>query len=232
MSDITSLGPSNLAWFGIILSALILVAGMILSRNDISTLKRGGLRNRGRDFHQLALPASGNFSFIQAMTYILDEIAYCQNAGATVAAAAMIYIGIDVMVFLSMPAEQATFGENDFKTWVDMYLQDDGHGYKFRGESVYAARCFILDMLSPVPNHSGNLRRPVAPADPKKEPNSPISNWSDAKGALRAVIRAADFERALDNFVSAWDADEDLRTRGASRLPAVYELFRVANGPR
>jgi hypothetical protein len=80
---------------------------------------------------------------------LLNEIMRCQNADATVAAIAMVYVFIDTMAFLAMPAGQTTQTRKDFISWVDNYLKaDPSKPYQYRGLDVYAARCSLLHAFS------------------------------------------------------------------------------------
>jgi len=80
---------------------------------------------------------------------LLNEISTCQRADATIATIAMIYICIDTMAFLAMPADQTTQGKKDFVKWVDTYLKTEaGQPYEYRGIDVYAARCALLHAFS------------------------------------------------------------------------------------
>jgi hypothetical protein len=86
---------------------------------------------------------------LKGVMNLLHEIARCQNADANVAAVAMVYVCIDTMAFLAMPADQMTQGKTDFITWVDNYLKaDPSQPYQYRGIDVYAARCSLLHAFS------------------------------------------------------------------------------------
>jgi hypothetical protein len=86
---------------------------------------------------------------LKGVMNLLNEIAQCQKADATVAAVAMIFVCIDTMAFLAMPASQTAQGKQDFIGWVDTYLKADPiQPYQYRGIDVYAARCSLLHAFS------------------------------------------------------------------------------------
>src|SRR5690349_8468007 len=86
---------------------------------------------------------------LNSILSLLHEIARCQDAGATSAAAVMVYVGIDVMAFLSMPAGQEKQGRADFISWVDAYLRAAAEStYQYDGRDVYGARCAMLHTYS------------------------------------------------------------------------------------
>jgi hypothetical protein len=229
VNSFTYFGLSDLAWFGIILSVLILVVGMILSRSDINTLKHGGLRNRVYSDYNLTLRASANLSFVEAMTYLLEEFLRCRTAGAATAATSIMYISMDAMAFLAMPAGQERLSEENFADWVDLYLGAEGNqGVKFNGKDVYAARCRVLhgfemgiecstsevDDLGAAGNAMGGFRRSA----------------TDQTDIERGAVPARDFAEAIDRFVGAWEADADLRARGTQRLAQLFDFLQFTNG--
>ena len=86
---------------------------------------------------------------LKGVMSLLDEITRCQEADATVAAVAMVYVCIDTMAFLAMLTGQTTQGKRDFINWVDNYLKaDPTQSYQYRGIDVYTARCSLLHAFS------------------------------------------------------------------------------------
>ena len=85
---------------------------------------------------------------------LLNEKTKCQDAGAVSATAVMVYIGIDVMAFLSMPADQDKQGRQDFIAWVAQYLKAAPEStYQYEGRDVYGARCALLHTYSVEANY-------------------------------------------------------------------------------
>jgi hypothetical protein len=162
---------------------------------------------------------------------LLNEIARCQNADATVAAVAMVYVFIDTMAFLAMPAGQTAQTRKDFISWVDTYLKaESSQRYQYRGLDVYAARCSLLHAFS-------------AEADAhRKDPSVSVFGYLDngphafdpAESPRLAMISVAvlirDLCKATERFVGDWLSDHTLRARVASRLPALYNTFSL-RGP-
>jgi hypothetical protein len=160
------------------------------------------------------------------MNLLHDEIARCQNVDANVAAVAMVYICIDTMAFLAMPAGQTTQGKKDFISWVDTYLKaDQSQPYQYRGIDVYAARCSLLHAFSaeteahrkdPTIRHFGYTDNGLHAFNPAEAPRLVI---------LSVAVLIYDLDKAMERFRSTWKCDLDLRARGAKRLPALYATF-------
>ncbi len=53
---------------------------------------------------------------------LLGEIGKAWDAGATVAALAMVYVELDTMALLACPVGQQSQTRSDFIAWVDRYL--------------------------------------------------------------------------------------------------------------
>ncbi len=86
---------------------------------------------------------------LNAITSLLKEIGRCQDARAASATAVMVYVGIDVMAFLSMPETHAKQGRSDLVAWVDTYLTATPEStYQYDGRDVYGARCAMLHTYS------------------------------------------------------------------------------------
>jgi hypothetical protein len=163
---------------------------------------------------------------------LLDEIARCQNADAMVAAVAMVYVFIDTMAFLAMPAGQTAQKRKDFISWVDTYLKaEPSERYQYRGLDVYGARCSLLHAFS-------------AEADAhRKDPSVCLFGYTDngphafdpAESTRLAIISVAvlirDLCKGTEDFVGDWLSDHALRARVASRLPALYNTFSMKAVP-
>ena len=172
--------------------------------------------------HTSADPTAG-------IMHLLNEIKRCQDADATVAATAMVYICIDTMAFLSMPTGQTSQTKRDFIAWVDTYLKADPlQSYQYRGVDVYAARCSLLHAFG-------------AEADAhRRDPSIRQFGYADtgphaynAAVSQRLVIVSVarlihDLSKGLETFISAVRTDLDLRARVGARLPALYNEFPFA----
>jgi hypothetical protein len=174
------------------------------------------------------MQVSGEGEIHKGMKNLLDEIIRCQKADATVAAVAMVYVCIDTMAFLSMPATQTTQNKRDFITWVDNYLKaDSSQSYQYRGIDVYAARCSLLHTFS------------AETEAHKKDPSIRLFAYSDngphafnsAESPRLIIISAGrliyDLGCALERFDGAGQTDLCLRERVAGRLPALYATFSL-----
>jgi len=170
---------------------------------------------------------------IAGIMHLLNEIARCQNADATVAATAMIYIGIDTMAFLSMPASQTAQTKRDFITWVDTYLKaEPSQSYQYRGVDVYAARCSLLHAFSA---ETEAHRRDASIRLFGYADNGPHAYNPEVSERLVIISVARlihDLSKALETFISTMLTDLDLRARVGTRLPALYNEFPFAPSSR
>jgi hypothetical protein len=151
---------------------------------------------------------------------LLSEISKAQDAGATVAALAMIYVGIDTMALLSCPVGQDSQTRSDFIGWVDRYLKaDPASEYEYEGIDVYAARCAVLHSYGSVAAlHSGsNPPRKFGYTD-----NGPHRKDEAAKFVLVSVaVLIHDFSKAMETFVSVIKNDPELKRRVDSRIKSL-----------
>jgi hypothetical protein len=174
------------------------------------------------------MTTSEETAIVKGVMHLLEEIVSCQDAGATVAAAAMVYVCIDTMAFLSLPAGQTTQEKKDFIKWVDTYLNADPiQKYQYRGIDVYAARCSLLHAFS------------AETEAHRKDPSIVMFGYADngphafdaAESTRLAVISVAvlihDLCKAVHSFVGAWRTDPDLRARVAGRLNELYNVFPI-----
>lgn len=147
---------------------------------------------------------------------MLKEAHMAHDAGATVSALAMIYIGIDTMAWLSLPIGKKKQGRSDFCKWVDSYLQTDGgQPYQYDGRDVYAARCAVLHMFSslselhkenPPPKQFGYLD------------NGPHCTDGGNLVLISVAILLRDFSHAIARFMGAMQKDTELKARVDSRI--------------
>ncbi|MBE0626408.1 MAG: hypothetical protein IH606_16525 [Burkholderiales bacterium] len=164
---------------------------------------------------------------------ILEEIRKCQDAGATTATAIMVYIGIDVMAFLSMPAGQARQSRQDFIAWVDQYLRAAPEStYQYDGRDVYGARCAMVHTYSiEADYHQQNpdVKR-FGYHDGGQHAYNPEINERLAVIGINSLVH--DFAGAVGTFVQAMIADAALRQRVAARIPQIVETFPFNLGRR
>ncbi len=155
---------------------------------------------------------------------LLEEIAKCQDAGATAAAAIMVYTGIDAMAFLSMPAGQARQMRNDFIAWVDTYLRAaQGSSYEYDGRDVYGARCAMMHTYSiDADYHAQNpdVKR-FSYHDGGQHHYHPEVNAGLVVIGIASLVH--DFGRAVHAFVQAMQQDLALRERVAARVPRLVQ---------
>ena len=162
------------------------------------------------------------------ITGLVKELKHCEAAGATVAALVMAYVCIDVMAYLSMPADKSEQTRQHFIAWVDRYLKaHPDQPYQYRGLDVYAARCAVLHAFS----SEADLHRKDAEIrlfgyhdggkhalDPAKAPNLVLIGTTSF---LNDVVIA------VEDFLKACKEDAALRARVEVRLPKVLQSFPI-----
>jgi hypothetical protein len=151
---------------------------------------------------------------------LLGEISKAQDAGATVASLAMVYVGIDTMALLSCPVGLDSQTRTDFIRWVDRYLKADPTSeYQYEGVDVYAARCAVLHSYGSVAALHGSS------SPPRKfgyTDNGPHRKDDVARFALISVaVLIHDFSKAMETFVSAIKDDPELKRRVDSRIQSL-----------
>lgn len=151
---------------------------------------------------------------------LLNEIGKAWNAGATVAALAMIYVGIDTLALLSCPVGQQSQTRADFIAWVDKYLRADANSeYQYEGLDVYAARCAVLHSYGSVAAlHSG--------ATPPRKFGYTDNGLHRIDEAAKFVLISLavlihDFSRAMGKFVEDMKTDAELKRRVDSRMTSL-----------
>lgn len=163
-----------------------------------------------------------------ALKGVIAEIKLCEAAGATTAAVAMVYIAIDTMAFLALPANRDKQGRADFIAWVDKYLKGhEDQPYQYRGIDVYGARCAVLHAFgSEVEYH---LQYPDAKkygyTDGGMHVYDPAINEHLVCIGTKSLFN--DVVIAIDEFLNACKDDADLRTRVEGRLPSLLATFPV-----
>lgn len=162
---------------------------------------------------------------------LVQEIAKCQDAGAATATAIMVYLGIDVMAFLSMPAGQARQTRDDFIAWVNEYLKAAPEStYQYDGRDVYGARCAMVHTYSiEADYHQQNpdVKR-FGYHDGGQHAYNPHVNPGLAIIGINSLVH--DFTGAVGRFMHAIIADQALRERVATRIPRIVQTFPLNIG--
>lgn len=163
-----------------------------------------------------------------ALSGLIAEIKRCEAAEATMAGVAMVYVGIDVMSFLALPAGRESQRKADFIAWVDAYMK--GHPeqpYQYQGLDVYGARCALLHSFgSEATFHQDNPEaKTFGYHDGGK--HALDANVSERLIIIGTASLLDDFIRAVGVFLEAAKVDLDLRARVEARLPKVLATFPV-----
>jgi hypothetical protein len=152
---------------------------------------------------------------------LLGEIGKAQDAGATVAALALVYVGIDTMALLSCPVGQQSQTGADFISWVDRSLRaEPGSEYQYEGIDLYAARCAVLHSYGSVAAlHAGeNPPRKLGYTD-----NGPHRKDEAERFVLISVaVLVHDFSGAMESFVAEIIRTPDLKQRVDSRITSLF----------
>lgn len=147
---------------------------------------------------------------------LLDQVRKAHEGGATIAALAMVYVGIDTMSWLSLPVGTDKQGRTDFYRWVDTYLKaHQTEAYQYNGKDVYAARCAVLHQFATV----AELHRQKNP--PKKFgylDNGPHRTDGGDLVLISVATLIRDYFRAVAAFTNAARVDADLKARIDSRM--------------
>jgi len=157
---------------------------------------------------------------------LLAEIMRCQNAGAVTATAAMVYIAIDVMACLSMPAGQEKQGRQDFIAWVNQYLRAAREStYQYEGRDVYGARCALLHSYAVEADyHQQNPEvKKFGYHDGGQHAYNPAIDGRLVIIGINSLVH--DFMGAVEAFVRSMVADAGLRGRVAERIPRIVDVF-------
>jgi hypothetical protein len=77
--------------------------------------------------------------------YFIEELKRCAAADAKMASILMVFVGIDTMAFLGLPAGQDVQRKEHFIDWVEKYMKaHPDQTYSYTGIDLYAARCSAL----------------------------------------------------------------------------------------
>jgi hypothetical protein len=151
------------------------------------------------------------------LVQILDEIRRASDAGATVAALAMVYVAVDTMAWLACPIGRQSQTRGDFIGWVDKYLTAEATSeYRYEGIDLYAARCAVLHTYgSEAALHGG-------PTPPRKfgyTDNGPHKKDDVQRFVLISVaVLIRDFSEAMLKFMRETSTDPELKRRVDSRV--------------
>ncbi len=159
----------------------------------------------------------------KSITQFLEQIKQLQAAGFVMPATIMVFIGIDLMAYLSLPLGDTRQTRAHYREWVDGYMKAvPEQPYQYDGMDLYAARTSVLHVYgSEADIHN------ITPA-PKK-----FAYTNGGKHMYRAEVDANlvligtasfidDFVRAVEEFMKAAIADEDLQKRIGSRINGVF----------
>lgn len=147
---------------------------------------------------------------------LLDQARQAQSAGVTVAALAMVYIGIDTMAWLSLPVGQEKQGRQDFYRWVDTYLKADANQpYQYVGRDLYAARCAVLHQFATIAelHRQSNSPKKFGYLD-----NGPHRTDGGDLVLISVAVLVRDYCHAAARFMEAAKMDKDLKARIDSRM--------------
>jgi hypothetical protein len=159
---------------------------------------------------------------------MLRQSSLAADAGALVPAIAMLYIAIDTLAWLSLPAGQNRHTRRHFIDWVDTYLRTPGQQpYEYLGRDMYAARCAVLHKMGSLAElHREN------PA-PRKFGYTDIRDHQTDSGNLVLISIArltADLGASIQKFGQALRADPDLRARVEPRLKELLQIAPIPHG--
>jgi hypothetical protein len=167
----------------------------------------------------------------------ISELKRCDAADLTSASLLMVYVGIDLMALLSVPAGRTEQTRADFIAWADRYMQGhEDQPYQYTGRDLYGARCAAL--------HAFAARSKFH----RENPDAKYYSYTDGGRHFfvdpaidqRLVIIGVkslvnDFIHAANSFLKDVKRDCDLRARVEQRLPLVYSVMPMpeprASGP-
>lgn len=157
---------------------------------------------------------------LATMMGLLEEIAKCQNAGATAATAIMVYTGIDAMAYLSMPAGQTHQTRGDFIGLGEHLPQSlSRHRHRVRWSGRLRSPMRHGPQLFNRRAESG--REALAYHDGGQHAYNPEMNAGLVVMGINSMVH--DFARAVQSFVQSMMADVNLRERVAGRTPQVVQ---------
>ncbi len=157
---------------------------------------------------------------------ILSEIDRAKDAGATTAALAMVYIGIDTMAFLACAIGQRKQDRAQFIAWVDRYLRTDAASeYQYEGLDVYAGRCGLLHTYGSISDLHGKEKPPRTFGYTDTGPHR--SNDADGLVLISIALLIHDFRAAIKMFLGEASQSADLKQRIDSRIGSLLFTSRI-----
>lgn len=158
----------------------------------------------------------------------IQQIKALENAGFDTAAVVMVYIGIDMMCLLSLPAGENKQTRRHFKEWVDEFMT--GHPdqpYQYDSDDIYAARCSMLHCYgSEADTHNENPEiKIIGYHDGGKHSHDPNIDPRLVLLGMKSFIN--DYVCAVDKFLEKAGNDLDLKQRIESRLDKVLATFPI-----
>lgn len=155
------------------------------------------------------------------LVQLLGEISKAQDAGATIAALAMVYVGLDTMTLLACPIGQQSQTRDDFIEWVNKYLKADiASEYQYEGIDVYAARCAVL--------HSyGSSALIHSRANPPRKfgyMDNGLHKKNDGEQfvLISVAVLIRDFFSSMETFIAESVANSELKNRLDSRIGSLF----------
>lgn len=158
---------------------------------------------------------------------MLAQIVKVKDSEALSATVIMIYVAIDTMGFLSMPAEKEKNGSVDFIEWVDKYLKtDSSQPYQYMGKDMWGARCAKLHSYSSDSEYA--QRNNCKLYGYHNGSDHLYAPKESEKLVLISVYRLFnDFCGALASFLEAASKNTDLKVLIDQRLERVCQQFDI-----
>lgn len=156
---------------------------------------------------------------------LMQQISKAQDAGAHVAALAMVYVAIDTFAWLSLPKGEERQTKVHFCKWVDTYLKTDAsQAYQYAGMDLYAARCSVLHMfatLSDLHKKDQTIKK-FGYVD-----NGPHRNDGGELVLISIAVLIRDLGSGVSQFLKAIQADQSLRANVESRITKLLETMTI-----
>ena len=153
--------------------------------------------------------------------YFIEELKRCEAADAKMAAALMVFVGIDTMAFLGLPAGQNAQRKDHYVEWADRYMKaHDDQTYSYRGLDLYAARCSALHCFTAEADF--HQRFPGAMRYVFSDGGRHHQSVESRLVVIGLLSLINDFVLAVDAFLRDIQNDAALRARVETRLPKIY----------
>ena len=153
--------------------------------------------------------------------HFIEELKRCEAGNAKMAAALMVFVGIDTMAFLGLPAGQNAQGKDHFIEWADKYMKaHPDQIYTYTGIDLHAARCAALHCFTAEADF--HLRFPGAMRYVFSDGGKHYSSVDSRLVIIGLPSLINDFVLAVEAFLGDIEADAALRERVEARLPKIY----------